>query len=152
MHRRLWRGLVVPLTATAMFGLMNAGSTAVAVDQTISQGVTLTVPGGFVAEFCATGEVSQCVTLVTGPSTVSGTLTVSVSTPDIDADVDVAPCGTAGVVVAVTGATEGGSIAANFTGTVDAVGAPPQAVDETVQVDAPSESDTLTASLCLQRG
>lgn len=149
MLSHIWRAFLVAVLAFGMFGAVNFGSTAVAVERTISQSVTLTVPAAQVAQLCAEGEVNQCVTVGAGPAAVSGTLTVTASTPDVTPIFDVGTCGTAGVRITVGGATQGGSISATFSGTVNPPG---ETVNETVRVDAPSERDTLEASVCLARG
>lgn len=149
MLSHIWRVFLVVVLGFGTFAAVNVGSTAVAVERTVTQSVSLTVPGAQIAELCASGEINQCVTIGAGPAAVSGTLTVTVSTPGVTPVVDVGTCGTAGVRITAGGATQGGTIAATFSGTVTPPGS---TVERTIQINAPSESDTLEASVCLSRG
>jgi hypothetical protein len=130
-----------------------AGATTTA-DKSVEQTVTLNVPGTEVAELCASGTVNKCVTVSTGPSTVTGTLSVAVSTPNLTPVVEVLPCpdGSAGVVVRAGAGTEGGTLDARFQGSVSTSSLPATSVDKTVSASVPDEKDVLTASLCLARG
>ncbi|UYQ62830.1 hypothetical protein [Streptomyces peucetius] len=130
-----------------------AGATTAA-EKSVDQSVALVVPGTEVAELCASGAVSKCVTVATGPSTVTGTLSVTVSMPNLTPVVETLPCpsGSSGVVVRVGAGTEGGSMTARFQGSASSGDLPGTSMDKTVSASVPDEKDVLTASLCLARG
>ncbi|MFF3289256.1 hypothetical protein [Streptomyces sp. NPDC003023] len=139
--------------AGSLAAATGAGAATTA-DRSVSQTVTLVVPGTEVAELCASGAVNTCVTVGTGPSTVTGTLSVAVSTPNVTPVVETLACpdGSSGVVVRAGVGTEGGTLDARFQGSVTTSGLPGTSVDKTVSASVPDEKDVLTASLCLARG
>lgn len=146
--------LAASLALTGSVAAATGAGAATTAGKPVEQTVSLTVPGAEVAELCASGTVNKCVTVATGPSTVAGTLSVTVSTPNATPIVEFLPCpdGSSGVVVRAGGGTEGGELIARFQGSMSTSGLPTTSVDKTVSASAPDEKDVLTASLCLARG
>ncbi|MGW7360122.1 hypothetical protein ACWGI0_26700 [Streptomyces sp. NPDC054802] len=146
--------LAASLALTGTIAAATGAGAATTADKSVQQTVSLIVPGTQVAELCASGAVTKCVTVGTGPSTVTGTVSVAVSTPNLAPVVDVLPCpgGSPGVVVRAGAGTEGGSLSIRFQGSVSTSGLSATSVDKTVSASVPDEKDVLTASLCLARG
>jgi hypothetical protein len=146
--------LAASLALTGSIAAATGAGAATTAHNSVEQSVSLTVPGTQVAELCASGTVNKCVTVGTGPSTVTGTISVSIATPNLAPVVEVLPCpdGSPGVVVRAGAGTEGGSLNARFRGSVFTSDLPATSVDKTVFASVPDEKNVLTASLCLARG
>lgn len=131
MLTRLWRVFVATL-AIAMFGVVAASTAAAQTTITVNLGPIAVpgVPAGEpIAEVCVQQgeEEAECTPIETpevGPSTIRGTLTVTVETPSADVQQVPLTCpeGQTGVGAGVSGATGSGNISAEFEGEVTPAG------------------------------